>query len=63
MELPDDFQVPDAAAVLLRTRNLNKWLGTSYTPEEVAGMDWLMFDLIGTMNKALFPDPKPKATR
>jgi len=44
---------------MLNCRQLNKWLGTSYTLEEVAEMDWLVFDILGALAVALDP-PKGK---
>jgi len=45
---------------MLNTRQLNKWLGTSYTMEEVSEMDWLTFDLLSALAIALEPTPKGK---
>ena len=60
MALPADApDPPDAAVTMLNTRQLNKWLGTSYTLEEVAEMDWLVFDILGALAVALDP-PKGK---
>ena len=44
---------------MMHTRNLNLWLGTGYTMEEVAGMDSLVFDLLFTLQQAFNP-PKGK---
>lgn len=61
MALPADApEPPDAAVIMLNTRQLNKWLGTSYTLEEVAEMDWLTFDLLGALATALDPPAKGK---
>lgn len=55
-----DSTMPDAAAVMLKTRTLNQWLGTSYSLEEVAGMDDLLFDVLGAVRQALNPPKKGK---
>jgi hypothetical protein len=60
MALPDDApDPPDAAMVMLNTRLLNKWLGTTYTLEEVAEMDPLTFEVRAALAVALDP-PKGK---
>jgi hypothetical protein len=60
MALPDDApDPPDAAMVMLNTRLLNKWLGTTYTLEEVAEMDPLRFEIRAALAVALDP-PKGK---
>jgi hypothetical protein len=60
MALPADApEPPEAAVVMLNTRQLNRWLGTSYTLEEVSEMDWSVFDLLGALAVALEP-PKGK---
>lgn len=56
-----DPDAPDAAVTLLRTRNLNSWLGTRYTPEEVADMGFdgrLMEALIVGLDEGLYKKPK-----
>ena len=47
---------------MLKTRALNDWLGTTYTLDEVAEMDWLRFDIMGTIKEAANPpkEDKPK---
>jgi hypothetical protein len=50
---------PDAAAVLLQTRLLNRWLHTNYTLEEVAAMDPMVFDIMNALHRGLFP-PEPE---
>lgn len=57
----EDSQVqpPDAAVIMLQTRTLNRWLGTSYRLDEVAAMDPLTFDILAALNRGLFP-PEPK---
>ena len=49
---------------MLKTRALNDWLGTTYTLDEVAEMDWLWFDIMGTIKEAANPprkdEEKPK---
>ena len=37
---------------MLWTRALNDFLGTNHTLDEVAEMDWLWFDIMGTIKKA-----------
>ena len=54
MDVPDS-DPPDAAVVMLRTRLLNDWAGTAYTFEEVAGMDPLVFDMLGALKQGLAP--------
>jgi hypothetical protein len=53
----DDAEMPDAAGVMLRTRMLNEFLGTSYSMEQVEGMDPLTFEIVGAVRRAMFPDP------
>jgi len=50
--------MPDAVAVMLKTRMINQWLGTQYTLEEVANMDDLLFDVLGAVRQAVNPPPK-----
>ena len=60
MALPDsEPDPPDAAVTMLNTRLLNKWLGTTYTLEEVAEMDPLTFEVRAALAVALDP-PKGK---
>ena len=40
---------------MLKTRALNDWLHTNYTLDEVAEMDWLGFDIMGTIKEAANP--------
>ena len=54
----DDMEVPPVAAIMVKTRNLNHWLGTAYTLEDVAGMDELVFSLLYTMQQAFDPPTK-----
>jgi len=51
---------PDAAVVMLKTRALNKSFGTSYTFEQVADMDELVFSIQGWLMRALYPDTPKK---
>jgi hypothetical protein len=44
---------------MVNTRTLNTWLGTSYTLEEVAAMDWLTFDILAAVARGMHP-PKAK---
>lgn len=53
--------MPDAAVILWRTRGINQYLGTHFTPEEVADMDWLVFDMLAAMSRAEFPKKPKKA--
>ena len=55
----DGADPPDAAVIMMRTRALNKGFGTTYTFEEVAEMDALLFSMQGWLMTALYPD-KPK---
>jgi len=55
----EDADPPDAAVIMMRTRGLNKAFGTTYTFEQVAEMDDLVFSMQGWLMKALYPD-KPK---
>ena len=59
MALPEDAAgPPDAAVTMLNCKLLNGWLGTSYTLEEVAEMDWLTFEILSALQGALNPPPK-----
>lgn len=50
--------------VMLQTRLLNNWLGTSYTLDQVAEMEPLLFDILVALNQGLFPlEPKKKDKR
>ena len=61
MALPADTpDPPDMAVIMLNTKLLNGWLGTSYTMEEVAEMNWLTFEILSVLQKALNP---PKGTK
>ena len=46
---------PDAAVVMYQTRAINNWLHTHYTLEEVAGMDPLLFDIMGAVAQGMNP--------
>ena len=52
-------ELPDTAMAMLRARMLNDWCGTSYSLEEVAEMDDLLFDVLGALRRGLEP-PKKK---
>ncbi len=56
----EDADPPDAAVIMMRTRALNKSLGTSYTLEQVGEMDHLLFSLHGWVMQALYPPPPKK---
>ncbi len=47
--------MPDAASALLGARILNHYAGTSYTLEEVAQMDPLIWDIIAALQRGLEP--------
>ena len=53
-----DSTMPDAAEIMLKTRMVNDWLGTSYSLEEVGEMDDLLFDIMGALRQALNPPKK-----
>ena len=56
LKLPDDAEpLPDAARVMMNTRALNDWLGTVYTLDEVAEMEWLTFDIMAAIKRAADP--------
>ena len=59
MEIPGNEGLPDAASVMLRTRQLNQWTHAGYTLEEVAGMDWLTFTVLNATAQGMYPT-KPK---
>jgi hypothetical protein len=48
---------------MLATRELNQWLGTSYTLEEVARMDPLLFDIYAAVRQGIPTAPKPKGPK
>ena len=56
LENPDP---PDAAIVMMKTRALNNSFGTSFTFEEVAEMDDMLFWLYGRLIPIMNPE-KPK---
>lgn len=45
--------MPEIGALLLRTRGLNKLLGTAYTIEQVQDMDWLIFESLAALQSGL----------
>jgi hypothetical protein len=47
--------MPDAARIMLRTRVVNRWLGTTYSLEDVAEMDPLLFELMAALQVGLAP--------
>ena len=63
----DEGTLPDAASVMLRTRQLNQWTHANYTLDEVADMDWLTFRVLGAVAQGMNPTPveegKPKVLR
>ena len=38
---------------MLRTRLVNDWLGTNHTMEEVAEMDWTLFEIMAAEKHAI----------
>lgn len=56
-------ELPDAARVLLETRMLNQWLGSSYSLEQVAEMDPLIMVLMNALNQGLTPPPRGRGSR
>jgi len=40
---------------MLQAKSLNSWLGSTYSMEDVAEMDDLLFDILNTMRTALNP--------
>ena len=53
--------LPDIALVMLVTRQLNRWLGTSYNLDEVADMleiDSLFYDIFGALVSSLVEPEK-----
>lgn len=48
--------MPDAAAVLLLTRQINRFTGASYTCEEVARMDPIVFEIIAALERGLLSE-------
>ena len=51
----DGADLPDAALVMLNTRALNAWLGTSYTLEQVAEMDPMVFEIMASLAQGMNP--------
>jgi len=50
--------MPDALALMLNTKLINSFMGTAYTVEEVADMDWLVFEMIAAYQQGMNPPPK-----
>lgn len=50
-----DADLPDAAAILLATRAINRFAGTAYSLEEVAAMDPIVFELIAALQRGINP--------
>ena len=57
MEMPGDDGLPDAASIMLRTRQLNQWTNAGYTLDEVADMDWLTFTVLYATAQGMYPTP------
>ena len=56
MEMPGDEGIlPDAASIMLRTRQLNQWTHAGYTLDEVAEMDWLTFTVLSATARGMYP--------
>lgn len=53
-----DAELPDAAYILLATRTLNRFTGASYSIEDVAAMDPLIFDIVAALEQGLKPERK-----
>jgi len=51
----DGADLPDAALVMLNTRAINSWLGTSYTLEQVAEMDPMTFEVMSVLAQGMSP--------
>ena len=49
----EDADPPDAAVIMLRTRNMNKAFGTNYTFEQIAEKDELEFLMAAALMRAL----------
>lgn len=43
---------------MLNAQALNNWLGTSYTPEQAADLDWLVYVIFGAVKRGMEPEPK-----
>ena len=56
--MPDAEPLPEAALTILHTRMLNDYTGASYSLEEVAGMDPLLFEVLVAVKQGM----NPKAT-
>ena len=56
MEMPGDEGIlPDAASVMLRTRQLNQWTNAAYTLDQVADMNWLTFTVLYATAQGMYP--------
>lgn len=55
-----ESEFPEVAVLMLRAKNLNEWIGTRYSLEDVAEMDQLLFDIVNTMRRALNPPKEEK---
>ena len=55
MEIPGNEGLPDAASIMLRTRQLNEWTYAGYTMDEVAEMDWLTFTVLHATAQGMYP--------
>ena len=53
-KLPD-AELPEAAEVMLNTRSINRYLGTSYTLDEVAEMDPVLFTMLAALRQGENP--------
>ena len=55
-----DAELPEAAETMLNTRSINKYLGTSYSLEDVETMDPIVFVLLSALRQGENP---PKVTK
>ena len=53
-----EAKLPPLAVVLMATRSINQWLGTSYTIAEVAEEDALLLDVLAALAQGMNPRPK-----
>ena len=42
---------------MLRTRHINDWTGAAYTMEQVAEMDWSLWEVMAAEKQGLNPTP------
>ncbi len=51
--------MPEAGWVMLNTRMVNKWLGSSYTLEQVSEWPLLAFEVLAALAEGMEPPRKP----